>query len=264
MDRMSAVTTMSRLWIAVAVLALVVAPRAVQARADVTVFAAASLQGALNENVRRFEAGGGKRVALSYAASSALARQIERGAPADIFISADPDWMDYLAGKRLIRPDTRVSLLTNSLALIAPAHSRVALEIAPGFGLAAALGPRRLALADIDAVPAGKYARAALESLGVWKDVAPRIIRTVNVRAALAFVARGEAPLGIVYRTDALAEPKVRIVAEFPPRLHPAIVYPAALVASSRAPAAASLLNYLGSPPARAVWRRHGFGAGEP
>ncbi len=245
-----------------AVVGLCVMPHAAQARTDATVFAAASLQEALDELARHFEKSHGKKVVVSYAGSSMLARQIERGAPADLFISADPDWMDWLAARRRIRVETRSNLLTGRLVLIAPAGSAVKLDIAPGVPLAQALGSGRLAMADTDYVPAGKYGRAALEALGVWHSVAARVVRAENVRAALAFVARGEAPLGIVYHTDALAEPKVRIVAEFPQRLHPPIVYSAALVAGRNSPAAAELLRYLLSPEAREVWRRHGFGAG--
>jgi molybdate transport system substrate-binding protein len=259
---MSIVTAMLRALAAVAAFAAAAMPHTVEARATVTVFAAASLQEALDELARRFEKSRGKKIVVSYAGSSMLARQIERGAPADLFISADLDWMDYLAGKRLIRPESRATLLTNSLVLIAPAGSALKLGIAPGFGLARALGSGRLAMADTDYVPAGKYGRAALEALGVWQSVAARVVRGENVRAALAFVARGEAPLGIVYRTDALAEPRVRIVAEFPQSLHPAIVYPAALVTGRNSPDAAEFLRYLQSPEARAIWQRHGFGTG--
>jgi len=251
-----------RVLVVAAVLALVATPDVVQARADATVFAAASLQEALDELARRFEKSGGKTIVVSYAGSSMLARQIERGAPADLFISADREWMDYLAAKRLIRTDARVDLLSNRLVLIAPAGSAVKLDIAPGFALAQALGGGRLAMADTDYVPAGKYGRAALEALAEWQSVAGRVVRAENVRVALAFVARGEAPLGIVYRTDARAEPKVRIVGEFPQHLHPPIVYPAALVAGRNSPAAADFLRYLSSPEAREVWQRHGFDTG--
>jgi molybdate transport system substrate-binding protein len=191
-----------------------------------------------------------------------LARQIEKGAPADLFISADSDWMDYMAVRGLIRIETRVNLLSNRLVLIAPAGSRAQLTISRGFPLAALLGDRRLAMADPDSVPAGKYGRAALESLGVWEEVAPRVARAENVRAALALVARAETPFGIVYQTDALAEPRVRIIGEFPRNLHPEIVYPAAIVASSRSKIAYAYLRYLRSHAALAVWQRHGFGPG--
>jgi molybdate transport system substrate-binding protein len=197
-------------------------------------------------------------VRVSYAASSALARQIENGAPADLFISADLEWMDHLAGRQLIRADSRVNLLGNRLVLIAPAGQPVTMKIAPGFGLAAALGRDRLALADPAAVPAGKYARAALTSLGVWDAVAGRIAAAENVRAALRLVSRREAPLGIVYYSDAVADTGVRIVDTFPESAHPAIVYPAALT-STASPAAAKVLEYLQSNEARAVFAAQGF-----
>lgn len=230
-----------------------------EGRADVTVFAAASLKTALDELAHRFETQRVGRTAASYAASSVLARQIEKGAPADIFISADLEWMDYLEARRLIRPETRVNLLLNGLVLIAPSDSKVTLVVAPGFPLAAALSGGRLAMADPDHVPAGKYGRAALEALGVWRAIAPRLARAENVRAALALVARAEAPLGIVYRSDAVAEPRVRVVGEFAPNLHPRIVYPAAIVAGSRSSRAGALLRFLRSGEARTTWERHGF-----
>jgi molybdate transport system substrate-binding protein len=234
-----------------------------QGRADVTVYAAASLRDALDEQVKRFEAQSGSKVVVSYAASPALARQIEKGAPADLFISADLGWMDYLAGRKLIRTESRVNLVSNRLALIAPVDSKTALSIGPKFPLATMLGNDKLAMADPDNVPAGKYGRAALEALGVWREVAPKVARAENVRAALALVARGEAPFGIVYRTDAAAERKVRVVGDFASTLHPPIVYPAAIVAGSTARDAEPLLRFLRSVEARRVWQHHGFTAGE-
>ncbi len=230
-----------------------------QTRADITVYAAASLKEGLDELTGRFEKQGQGKVRVSYGASSALARQIEKGAPADLFISADLDWMDYLDQRKLIRPGSRVNLLSNRLALIAPADSKVVLAIAPKFPLAAALGDGRLAMADPDSVPAGKYGKAALEALGVWHEVAPKVARAENVRAALALVARGEAPFGIVYRTDTVAERKVRAIGEFSVKLHPPIVYPAALLADGRSKTTAALLDFLRSAEARAVWRKFGF-----
>jgi molybdate transport system substrate-binding protein len=231
------------------------------AAADVTVFAAASLKESLDEAVRRFDADAGHRTRVSYGASSALARQIERGAPADLFLSADVEWMDYLAARKLIDARSRIELLSNRLVLISPAGSDIEVAIRPDFPLGGLLGTNRLAMADPDHVPAGKYARSALETLGAWKGVSGKIARTENVRAALALVARRETPLGIVYRTDALAERKVRIVGEFPVSSHPRIVYPAALSASSRSPAAVQLLAFLQSQIARAIWEKHGFTA---
>lgn len=230
-----------------------------QNRTQVMVYAAASMKEALDELAKHFEAQGGGRVVVSYAASSALARQVEKGAPADLFVSADLDWMDYLAARKLIRAESRVDLAANRLVLIAPVASKAALVIGPQFPLAAALGEGRLALADPASVPAGKYGKAALEALGVWDSVSARTARAENVRAALALVARGEAPLGIVYATDAIAERKVRVVGEFAANLHPPIVYPAAIIANSKSAAAAPLLRFLRSTQARAVWRRHGF-----
>lgn len=233
-----------------------------QPRADVTLYAAVSLRDALDELAREYERQGRGKAAISYAGSPMLARQIEKGAPADVFISADTDWMDYLAVRGLIRIETRVNLLTNRLALIAPADSRASLTIGRGFPLAALLGDGRLAMADPDSVPAGKYGKAALEALGVWKDVSPKVARAENVRAALALVARAETPFGIVYRTDALADRRVRLVGEFPGGLHPEIVYPAAVVAGARSKIAYEYLRYLRSIAAQAVWQRHGFGTG--
>jgi len=223
-----------------------------------TLFAAASLKDALDENVRAYQVGTGDKIVVSYAASSALAKQIESGAPADLFISADLDWMAYLERRGLVKVDTRRNLLRNRLVLIAPADSRVSVKIEPGFPLARVLGDGRLAMANPDAVPAGKYGKAALEALGVWKDVAPKVVGAENVRAALVLVSRGEAPLGIVYRTDAAVEPKVRIVAEFPENSHPAIIYPAAVTATGKS-AAGAFLESLSKPAARAVFRKYGF-----
>jgi molybdate transport system substrate-binding protein len=230
-----------------------------QTRADVTVYAAASLKESLDALARQFEKQQALSVRVSYGATSALARQIEKGAPADVFIAADLEWMDYLARRQLLRVATRGNLLSNRLVLIAPADSKVALTIAPKFPLAEALGANRLALADPASVPAGKYARAALEALGVWPAVSSRIAPGENVRAAMALVARGEAPLGIVYRTDVLAESRVRVIGEFPASLHSPIVYPAAVLAESRSPSAQVLLQFLRSAEARSVWRKYGF-----
>jgi molybdate transport system substrate-binding protein len=228
--------------------------------ADVTVFAAASLKEAMDDQARRFEAATGNKVVVSYGASNALAKQIEAGAPADVFISADLDWIDYLDQRRLLAPNTRSDLLRNTLVLIAPASSGSTLKIGPNFGLAAALGTDKLAMANPDSVPAGKYGKSALEKLGVWPSVEKQVARAENVRAALALVSRSEAPFGIVYRTDALADKGVRIVDIFPSDSHPPIIYPAALLASSKSPAAKPLLDYLRSAPARPVWEKYGFG----
>jgi molybdate transport system substrate-binding protein len=226
---------------------------------DVVVFAAASLKEALDAINAQRRRESGKNAVISYAASSTLAKQIEAGAPADLFISADRDWMDYLEARKLIQPASRSDLLGNSIVLIAPAGSAVRLTIAPGFALAAALGDGRLAMADPAAVPAGRYGKAALEKLGVWDKVADRVAAAENVRAALLLVARGEAPLGIVYRTDVAVEPRVRIIDTFPAGSHPPIVYPIALTAASANPDAPLLLSYLRSAAAHAQFEKAGF-----
>jgi len=226
---------------------------------DVVVFAAASLKNALDEIAAAWNADSGKAAVISYAASSALAKQIEEGAPADIFISADLAWMDDVAGKSLIKPETRSNLLGNRIVLVAPADSDVTLEIAAGMDLAGALGGGKLAMGDPAAVPAGKYGQAALESLGVWDSVSGSVAAAENVRAALALVSLGEAPLGIVYQTDAAADPGVKIVDTFPEDSHPPIIYPVALIASSENPDAAALLEYLRSDAARTAFEKQGF-----
>lgn len=228
--------------------------------ADVVVFGAASLKEALDDQATRFEAATANKVVISYGASNALAKQIAAGAPADLFISADLDWMDYVDQKRLLMPGTRVSLLRNRLVLIAPASRKSQLKIAPTFALAAALGNNKLAMANPDSVPAGKYGKSALEYLGVWGSVEKQVVRTETVRAALALVSRGEAPFGIVYTTDAFCDKGVRIVDTFPATSHPPIVYPAAVLASSKSASAQPLLDYLKSGAARATWERYGFG----
>jgi molybdate transport system substrate-binding protein len=240
-----------------AALALAAALPARAEPADVTVFAAASLKNALDRIVADHQAATGQRVAVSYAASSALARQIEQGAPADLFVSADLDWMDYLQARNLIRPESRRNLVGNRIVLVAPAERAAPLALEPG-ALAAALGAGRFATAAVATVPAGRYGKAALESLGLWGTVAPRLAEAENVRAALTFVARGEAPLWLVYETDARAEPRVAVVARLPETSHPPIVYPAALTAAAR-PGAARFAEALRSPAARETFAREGF-----
>ena len=235
------------------------AATAFAAATPVTVFAAASLKNAVDEVSAAYAAKSGAAPKVSYAASSALAHQIEQAAPADVFISADSDWMDYLAQRKLIVTASRRNLLTNHLALIAPAASTVQLKIGSGFPLAAALGADgRLSLAG-PAVPAGKYGQASLTALGVWDSVKDRVAPAENVRSAMAFVAQGEAPLGIVYDTDAKVEPKVRIVGLFPDSSHPPIVYPGAVVTASTNPDAAKFLGFLRSAEASAIFRKYGF-----
>lgn len=230
------------------------------AAGTVTVFAAASLQESLTQAGALWSKGSGTQAKFSFGASSAMARQISQGAPADLFLSADLEWMDWLAERKLIVPASRRNLLSNSLVLIAPAASKVKLTIGKGMPLARALGDGRLAVADTNAVPAGKYAKAALTRLGVWPSVAGKLLPAENVRTALAYVSRGEAPLGIVYATDAKADPKVRVVGTFPASSHPAIVYPGAITDGSRNSAAASFLGWLQAPEASAVFRKYGFG----
>ena len=236
-----------------------VCPAAAQPRGPL-VLAAASLQEALNAAADGWTRKGHPRPVISFAASSALARQVEAGASADLFISADEEWMDYVAKKRLLRPNTRVSFLFNNLVLVAPAASQVRLTIAPNFPLARTLGNGRLAMADPDSVPAGKYGKEALTHLGVWASVQDKVARAENVRAALALVDRGEAPLGIVYTTDALADHGVRIVDTFPPRSHTLISYPVAVLAASTNPDADGFRRYLLSGEGKAVFHRFGFG----
>jgi len=231
------------------------------APARLTVFAAASLQESLDEVVKAWARRSGQDVVVSYAASSALARQIEQGAPADVFISADGEWLDYLEQRDLLVDATRFNLVGNRLVLVAPSGSpQGPLSPRSADQLLAALGDDgRLAVAETASVPAGRYARAALESTGGWERLKPRLAQGENVRAALAFVARGEAPLGIVYATDAQAEPKVRVVAMFDAADHPAIVYPAAGLRSARAARAEGFLAFLRSEEARAIFARFGF-----
>ena len=231
---------------------------------DVVVFAAASLKTALDAVNAQWRTETVKKAIISYAASSALAKQIEQGAPAQVFISADLDWMSYLAGKSLIKVDTRTNLLGNRIVLIAPKDKAQPVKIESGFDLAKVLGDGRLAMANVDAVPAGKYGKAALEKLGAWASVANRIAQAENVRAALLLVSRGEAPAGIVYRTDAAAESNVAIIGTFPESSHPPIVYPAALTANATHPDAAGFLAYIGSAKAKPVFEAQGFAVLSP
>jgi molybdate transport system substrate-binding protein len=225
---------------------------------EVLVFAAASLTNVLDEVGAAYLQQTRQPVKFSYAASSALARQLEAGARADVFFSADLEWMDYVQARGLIDRSTRRDVVATRLALVAPADSRIELKIAPGFSLAAALGTGRLATGDPQSVPVGKYARSALTSLGVWNDVADRLVRADNVRSALAFIARGETPLGIVYETDAKVEKRVRVVDFFPAGSHPPIVYPVAATAQAR-PAARQFIGFLQSSAAQNAFAKHGF-----
>ena len=245
-----------------AALVFLLAVSGLQAKAqfrDVVVFGDASLKNALEEanNLFRFENGSG--IVVSYGASSALAKQIENGKPADVFISADLDAMDYVAERKLIKPDTREKFLGNKLVLIARADSTAALTIGPNFPLAQALGNGRLAMADPASVAAGKYGKAALEKLGVWASVAGKIASAPDARAALLLVSRGEAPLGIVSQTDAAADKNVKIVATFPEGSHPPIIYPIAILANSTNGVAPIYVQYLLSPKAEPFFEKQGF-----
>ncbi len=226
---------------------------------EVTLFAAASTTEAIDDVARAFEASGRGKLKPVFAASSTLAQQIARGAPADLFLSANPAWMDHLAERGAIEPESTTNLLGNALVLIAPNDSTFDVAIGPGFPLADALGERRLAMGDPAHVPAGRYAKAALENLGVWPEVAAKAAYAGSVRAALAFVDRGEAAAGIVYATDALISPRVRIVARFPEGSHPDIVYPLAVVTGRRSATVDSLYDFLNGPQAQAIFRAHGF-----
>jgi len=249
-----------KIWLAavLAVQALVLPPAQAAPRAPL-VLAASSLQEALSEAADAWAARRHDRPVLSFAASSALARQIEAGAPADLFISADEEWMNHVAAKGLTRPGTRAPLVGNRLVLVAPAGSPLHLKIAPGFALARALGGGRLAMADPDAVPAGKYGKAALTRLGVWPQVAGSLARAENVRAALALVERGEAPLGIVYASDAAASRGVRVVGQFPASSHAPITYPIAVLRAATSPDTAAFRRFLLSAEGQAIFARHGF-----
>ena len=253
----------NRVYVAAAVLAVGMAVASQTAPAQqptgITVFAAASMKNALDDINDAFSKQTGIKVTTSYAASSGLMKQIENGAPADVFVSADLDWMDYGAQKKLIKDDTRVNLLGNRLALIAPKDSKIVeVTIGPGLDLARLAGDSRIVTGDVRAVPAGKYAKAALEKLGAWAAAAPKFAMTENVRAALTLVARGEAALGIVYQTDAKVEPNVKILGVFPADSHPPIVYPAALTVNAK-PEAGLYLSFLRSQVAKAVFETYGF-----
>jgi molybdate transport system substrate-binding protein len=264
---MLAASVLSRLSLRVALAGLMlVSTFLVEAQAQktetstITIFAAASLKNALDNAAHAYEKSSGNKIVVSYAGSSALAKQIEQGAPADIFISADLDWMDYVQKKKLIKEDTRFNLLGNRLVLIAPKDSPVELKIGKDFPLAAALGDNRIAMANVKSVPAGKYGSAALEKLGVWSAVQPKVAQADNVRAALALVAQGEAPLGIVYESDAAAEPKVKIVDVFPEDSHPPIIYPIAILSDSKnGDAAKAFIGSLKTSDGQSFFTKEGF-----
>ena len=254
--------TTRRSWLALLVVAAMsvggICPAGAQSH-DVLVFAAASLKNALDDVAAQWQRETGKKVAISYAASNTLIKQIEQGAPADIFISADLDWMDYGAQKGLIKTETRSNLLGNRIVIVAPKDSSVSITVQPGFDLAAALKGGRLAMANVDSVPAGKYGKAALEKLGAWEGVKDKLAQAESVRAALLLVSRGEAPLGVVYQTDAASDPAVKIVGVFPESSHPPIIYPIALTKATSNPEGEAFLKYIRSPAARPAFERQGF-----
>ncbi|HLO77293.1 MAG TPA: molybdate ABC transporter substrate-binding protein [Magnetospirillum sp.] len=241
--------------------ALVLGLAATAARADdVTVFAAASLTNALNDIGEMFTAKTGHVIKPSYAASSALARQVEQGAPANVFASADLKWMDYLAQAKLIVPDSRFNLLGNTLVLVAPTESKLdRMDLDAKTDIAALAGPGRIATGNPDSVPVGLYFRQAMERAGQWKAVEPKIAGTDSVRAALALVERGEVPLGVVYATDAAVSKKVKVVGTFPAAMHDPIVYPFALVAGKETPAARTFLDFIRTDAAKGVFVKYGF-----
>jgi molybdate transport system substrate-binding protein len=255
-----------RQWLKGLVLALGVAftgatfaPDAAMAEDKVTVFAAASLKNALDAINAEWQKESGKETTVSYAASSALAKQVEQGAPADVFISADLAWMDYLAEKKLIKDDTRANLLGNRIVLVSGKADAQPVEIKQGFDLTTLIGDGRLAMGAVDSVPAGKYGKAALEKLGVWSSVEQKVAGAESVRAALLLVSRGEAPYGIVYQTDAAADPGVKVVGTFPEDSHPPIIYPIAITTDSKNADAAAYVDFIKSDKAAPLFEKQGF-----
>ena len=243
----------------IALLLVLLTPQLAAAQESVTVFAAASMKNALDEANAAFTAATGIKVTPSYAASSALARQLDSGAPADVFISADLEWMDYAASKKTVDAASRINVLGNRLVLVAGKDSKLGnVAIGPGFDIAKLAGNDRIAVADVNSVPAGKYAKAALTSLGAWTAAEKKLAQAENVRATLAFVARGETPVGIVYETDAKVEPGVKIIGVFPDGSHPPITYPVAATAAAK-PAAARYLQFLKTQRVKAIFEKYGF-----
>ena len=239
---------------------LATAPQPAAAQDTLTVFAAASMRNALDDVNKAFTKATGVKVIASYAASSALAKQLTQGAPADVYVSANVKWMDYLQKQKLIQVATRVNLLGNALVLIAPQASKLDhVTIKKGFDIAKLAGKNRIAVADTKAVPAGLYAKAALTSLGAWKTAEPKLAQAENVRATLSYVARGETPLGIVYATDAKMEPKVKVIGVFPEGSHPPIKYPVAAMKDAKSKALKPYLQFLRTPAAKAIFEQYGF-----
>jgi molybdate transport system substrate-binding protein len=256
----------SRSWMKIATtaavagwLALAAGPTPAAAADKIIVFAAASMKNALDNADSAYAAQSGKEVSVSYAASSALAKQIENGAPADVFISADTDWMAYVGKKNLLKPDTQVNLLGNEIVLVAAKDKAKPVEIKAGMDLAGLIGDGRLAMGQVDSVPAGKYGKAALEKLGLWSSVEGKVAGAESVRAALALVSRGEAPYGIVYQTDAASDPGVAIVGTFPAESHPPIIYPIAIIAQSKNKDVAAYFDFLKSSKAEPFFEHEGF-----
>jgi molybdate transport system substrate-binding protein len=247
------------IFIAIAILFGSAPPPSFAEDRSLTVFAAASMKNALDDIDAAFTAKTGVKTAASYAASSVLAKQLEQGAPADIFVSADTDWMDYAIARKAVNETTRTNLLGNSIVLIAPKDSKIdKVTIDPGFDLAKLAGDGKIATGDVSAVPVGKYAKAALEKIGAWRAAEPKFAMAESVRAALTLVARGEAALGIVYATDAQVEPEVKIIGVFPADSHPPIIYPVAATTNAR-PEAAAYLTFLQSATAKAIFEKYGF-----
>jgi molybdate transport system substrate-binding protein len=250
----------ARLFAFLGLLLTLAAPAPASAQDTLTVFAAASLRNALDATNAAFTQASGIKVTASYAATSALVKQIEQGAPADVFISADLKWMDYALERKLVKADTRINLLGNRLVLIAAKDSKLEnVAIGKDFDIAKLAGDGRIAVADVKAVPAGRYARTALESLGAWKTAQPKLAMAENVRAALAYVARGETAVGIVYETDAKIEPGVKIVGVFPEASHPPVTYPVAATAETKNASVARYLVFLRSAAAKAIFEQYGF-----
>jgi molybdate transport system substrate-binding protein len=248
---------MKKLLISTAIASLLFATQA--RAADVSVFAAASLKNAIDEIGAVWKTKSGHAITATYAASNALAKQIEAAAPADVFISADEAWMDELAGKNLIKPESRKDIVGNTLVIVAAKDAKLAVDLAAKPNLAETLGKDKLAMADVKSTPAGKYGKAALESLKLWDAVSPQVAQQENVRAALALVATGEAKLGIVYSSDAAVEPKVEIAATFPDESHVPILFPAAVVAATANADAQGFVDFLASDEAKAIFKKDGF-----
>jgi molybdate transport system substrate-binding protein len=257
--RSSIMKRLVKIFFALAIAGGAASPPASAEQKGLTVFAAASMKNALDDVDAAYAAKTGVKVVASYAASSVLAKQIEQGAPADIFLSADTDWMDYAIARKAVNEATRTNLLGNSIVLIAPKDSRIdKVTIGPGFDLARLAGDGKIATGDVSAVPVGKYAKAALEKIGAWRAAEPKFAMAESVRAALTLVARGEAALGIVYATDAQVEPEVKIVGVFPADSHPPIIYPVAATTNAK-PEAAAYLAFLQSATAKAIFEKYGF-----